>query len=89
SVFDCRMIDFYFTDREPMRAFVDDMAAAEEGPILSVSLVHGFPWGDVPEMGTKMLVYTDGNALLGQEVAERFGRRLFALRGMTLPPLLS
>lgn len=89
SVFDCRMIDFYFTDREPMRAFVDDMTAAEEGPILSVSLVHGFPWGDVPEMGTKMLVYTDGNAPLGQEVAERFGRRLFALRGTTLPPLLS
>ena len=29
--------------------------------VLSISIAHGFPWGDVPEMGTKMLVYADGD----------------------------
>src|SRR5690606_30661263 len=66
SVFDCRMVDVYFTDRAPMRGFVDAMTAEEAEPgVLSVSLVHGFPWGDVPEMGTQMLVYTDARPELG------------------------
>ena len=49
SSFDCRMIGCYHTTREPMRSFVDGMTALEgQGGVLSVSLGHGFPWGDVP-----------------------------------------
>jgi microcystin degradation protein MlrC len=62
SVFDCRMIDVYPTSRDPMRSFVDKIMRmeAEDPDILSISVIHGFMAGDVPEMGTKMLVVTDG-----------------------------
>jgi microcystin degradation protein MlrC len=89
SVRDCEMIGFYFTDREPMRSFVAELRGAEQQPgVLSASLVHGFPWGDTPAMGTKMIVYTDGARELGDAVANHFGDRLVSLRGQTMPPLL-
>lgn len=86
SVFDCRMISFYFTDREPMRGFVEAMRDMERQPgVLSVSLVHGFPWGDTPWMGTRVIVYTDNRCDLGDRLARDLGERLFSLRGQTLP----
>src|ERR1700675_4901186 len=41
----------------PMKGFVDHVKGLEhrEG-VLSISPVHGFPYGDVPGNGTKMLV---------------------------------
>ncbi|SEP68978.1 Microcystin degradation protein MlrC, contains DUF1485 domain [Devosia sp. YR412] len=83
SVFDCRMIDVFPTSRQPMRGFVDRMFALEksEPGLLSLSVVHGFMAGDVPEMGTKVLAVTDGDAALGAALAERLGRELYALRG--------
>lgn len=83
SVFDCRMIDVFPTSREPMRGFVDRMMALEQSTpgLLSLSVVHGFMAGDVPEMGTKVLAVTDGDAAMGAALAERLGRELYALRG--------
>ncbi len=90
SVFDCRMIAFYFTDSEPMLGFVKAMRRWEARPgILSVSLVHGFPWGDTPAMGTKMLVYSDAQPELGARCARELGSALFELRGRTMPELSS
>lgn len=81
AYFDCRMISMYLTPFQPMRGFVDAMLAAEgkEG-ILSLSLAHGFPWGDVPDCGTRMLAITDGNPDRAARVAEQWGRRFYALR---------
>src|SRR3546814_315202 len=60
AVFDCRMIGRFHTTREPMRGLVADMQAAERRPeIASVSLVRGFPWGDVADMGAQVLVLGD------------------------------
>jgi microcystin degradation protein MlrC len=84
STFDCRMIDVFPTSRQPMRGFVDRMAALQgKDRVLSVSLIHGFMAGDVPEMGTRMLVVTDDAKAAGDALAERLGRELFALRGTT------
>jgi microcystin degradation protein MlrC len=89
SVFDCRMIGSFPTSREPMRSFVDGIKAREgKDGILSISIAHGFPFGDVPGMGTKVLVVTDGHAELGALLAKDLGERLFALRGQTAPPFL-
>jgi microcystin degradation protein MlrC len=90
SVFDCRMIDVFPTSREPMRAFVDQLFAIErdDPKVLSLSLIHGFMAGDVPEMGTKMLVVTDGDAAHGQRLAAELGREVFAMRGTVFPPML-
>ncbi len=48
------------TSRQPARGFVDRIQALEgRDGILSISISHGFPWGDVADMGTKVLVYSD------------------------------
>jgi microcystin degradation protein MlrC len=53
--------------------------------ILSVSLTHGFPWGDVPEMGTKVLVYADGDPAKAQQLARQLADELIAMRDQLSP----
>lgn len=90
SVHDCRMIDVFPTSRQPMRGFVDAMMATErdEPKVLSLSVIHGFMAGDVPEMGTKMIAVTDGDADLAAGLAREMGERLFANRGRHIMPAL-
>lgn len=79
--YDCRMIAMYHTTRAPMREFVDDMKAREgKDGILSLSLTHGFPWGDCPRVGTRMLAIADGSADKATRVALEFGERLWSFR---------
>ncbi|WP_341702266.1 M81 family metallopeptidase [Ferrovibrio sp.] len=88
--FDCRMIDIYHTTRSPMREFVDRMKALEgRDGILSISVVHGFPWADVPDLSTRLLVVADGDAGKAAALAETLGRELYALRGRTAPRYLT
>ncbi|WP_131195656.1 M81 family metallopeptidase [Lichenihabitans psoromatis] len=87
--FDCRMVGVFPTSREPMRSFVDRMKAMQgRDGILSISLIHGFMAADVPELGTRMLVITDGEPAKAAEVAKRLGLEIFALRGTTAMPML-
>ncbi|HMN27376.1 MAG TPA: MlrC C-terminal domain-containing protein, partial [Caldilineaceae bacterium] len=81
AFFDCKMIGFYFTPYQPMRGFVDEMIAAEgkEG-VLSLSLAHCFPWGDVPDCGARLLAITDDAPAQAKAVAEHWGRKFYALR---------
>lgn len=81
ALVDCRMMGIYPTSAEPMRSFVDAMLAAEEEPgVLSLSLGHGFPWGDVPDSGARMLAITDGDAAAAERLAEAWARRFYQLR---------
>jgi len=81
GLFDCRMIGSYPTSYGPLRAFVDDMRAQEgRDNVLSLSLVHGFPWADIPSIGTRMLAITDGDQKQADRLAEEWGRRFFSLR---------
>jgi microcystin degradation protein MlrC len=87
SVFDCRMIEVFPTSREPMRSWVDRAKALQgHDGVLSVSLIHCFMAGDVPELGTRMLVVTDGDAAKGAALAEKLGLEIFSLRGKTMMP---
>ncbi|MBZ9739902.1 MULTISPECIES: M81 family metallopeptidase [unclassified Mesorhizobium] len=89
ALYDCRMISTFRVQEEPMRGFVDAMTAAEkEDGILSVSLGHGFPHGDVEDVGARMLVVTDGDTALAERTAQKFGRQLFALRHELSPNFL-
>lgn len=79
--YDCRMITMFHTTRAPMRGFVDEMQARENtGGILSLSLTHGFPWGDCERVGARMLAIADGDADLAETVAREFGEKLWSLR---------
>ncbi len=88
SVFDCRMIDVYPTSRDPMRSFVDRIMEIErqDPEILSISVIHGFMAGDVPEMGTKMLVVTNDRREKGDALARSLGIELFSKRGTFIMP---
>ena len=44
--------------------------------ILSITVAHGFQAADVYDMGTKVLVYADGDAAKAQALAERLGREI-------------
>lgn len=90
SVWDARMIDIFMTSREPMRGFVDRLHAMEErGEVLSASVIHGFMAGDSPDLGTKVLVITNGEKARGDKIARDLGQELFSFRGQALPELLS
>lgn len=88
SVFDCRMIDVFPTSREPMRSFVDRLMAIENADpeVLSLSVIHGFMAGDVPEMGTKTIAVTNGNPDKGAMLARDLGLELFSKRGTFMMP---
>ncbi|MBL8520999.1 MAG: M81 family metallopeptidase [Betaproteobacteria bacterium] len=91
AVFDCRMIDQMHTTREPMKSIVAQAKAMEKRPgVLSVSIGHGFPWGDVPENGAKVWVVTDNDRPLAERLAAEIGQQVIAARGQTTadhPPL--
>ncbi len=88
SVFDCRMIDVFPTSREPMRSFVDRLMRmeADDPDILSLSVIHGFMAGDVPEMGTKTIAITNGHLEKGERLARDLGLELFSKRGTFMMP---
>lgn len=86
AVFDCKMVGLWRTTREPMKSFVQRMQAVESQPgVLSVSLGHGFPWGDVPEAGARLWVVTDNQPALARALADQLGREFWGLREAIQP----
>jgi microcystin degradation protein MlrC len=82
----CRMLAGFPTRTEPMKSFVARMRALEQGPVLSVSLVHGFPAADLPDAGAQVLVVTDGDEALARQTGQGLARELFALRHQLRAP---
>lgn len=90
AVYDCRMVSNFFTTTEPMRGYVARLKEREREPgVLSLSVAHGFPWADVPDVGTKLLAVTDDRPERGEELARELGEELIGLRGQTHAPYLS
>ncbi len=85
---DCRMVLAMPTPSGPMREFVDAMQAREgtEG-ILSLSIAHGFPWGDHPRVGARSLAICDGDGDGAQAVAQQLGQSLYDLRHVLNTPI--
>jgi microcystin degradation protein MlrC len=86
ALFDCRMVGFYPTTREPMASLVARFHEVEREPgVLSVSFAHGFPWGDTPDTGSRVLVVADADPALAARWAEQLGREIYAAREALLP----
>lgn len=78
---DCRMMTIVETMKEPAKSFVQSMKDAEgTDGVLSVSLTQGFPWGDVAEVGARMLVVTDNDPEKAASVAEDFAGKFWDIR---------
>ena len=90
ALVDCEMIVPIHTTREPGQSIVKRIQALEgKGGILSVSIAHGFATGDVPDMGTKVLVYSDGDAAKAQTLCRELADELIAMREQLRIPFLS
>ena len=90
AMWDCRMVNMFPTPAGPMAEFVAEMKAQEgRDGVLSLSLGHGFPWGDVAESGVRVLAVTNGDEAAARDVARRLGERFFALRHAVTDPGLS
>lgn len=93
--YDCRMINLFPTSQSPTKEFLKHIFDLEKNDpkIISISFIHGFVWGDVDDLGAKILVYTDHSKdLKGQyakTVAKNLGEQLYALREKTKINLVS
>lgn len=82
SVFECQMIHLYPTTVEPLQSFVKKLRGLEEADdILNVWICHGFPWGDVPEAGARLVVTTDGDQALADRLSRDLGLEFYNMRG--------
>lgn len=81
ALVDCQMVVPVHTTRQPARGFIDKVMAMEgRDGVLSISIGQGFAHGDVPEMGSKVLVYTDGDARRAQALALQLAREMIGMR---------
>lgn len=78
------MLGVFGTGEGPMRALVDKLPHLESEPgILSISLIHGFPWSDTPDTGAAVLVVHRGaeqDARQADRIAATLADTFFALR---------
>ena len=81
AVADCHLVVPFHTTRDPAKALVRRIQALEgQSGVLSISIAHGFALGDVPDMGTKVLVYTDANQAQADALALQLAREVIAMR---------
>ncbi len=81
ALYDCRQIAATPTTHPEMRRFVDWAKSLEQSPILSVSIGHSYPYGDVPDLSARILVVADGDGQAARRVATEVGEAFVALRG--------
>jgi microcystin degradation protein MlrC len=78
------------TAEEPCRSLYAAAASLREQPgVLSVSLVLGFPYADVPEMGAAVVVVTDGDAARAQRLADELASTWWQRRAAFAGRLIS
>jgi microcystin degradation protein MlrC len=76
------------TSRPPLRPFMEAARVLERQPgILAASLLPGFAYADVPQMGPSVLVVSDGDAGLARRAADRLAEELWQAREQFAAPL--
>ena len=76
------------TSCEPLKSFMDEVRALEKQPgILAASLLPGFPYADVPQMGPAIVVVADGDPALARREADRLAEKLWQARESLTKPL--
>jgi microcystin degradation protein MlrC len=77
------------TARRPMNWFMEAARELEKQPgILSASLLPGFPYADVAQMGPSVVVVANGDGQLARREADRLANQIWEARGQftaTLP----
>lgn len=74
-------IDCQATDEPPCRDWYQMAEEIRKAPgVLSASIVLGFPYADVPEMGTSAIVVTDNDVNLAQQHADQLAGTIWRER---------
>jgi len=77
------------TSREPLLSIMNEARRLEDDPdILAVSVLPGFAYADVPQMGPTVIVVTDGDKARATQEADRLGQIIWDRReemNRTLP----
>jgi len=69
------------TSESPMRELYEAIdSLARRSGVLGHSVILGFPYADVPEMGSAVIVVADGDATLARELAEAMGEEMWRQR---------
>lgn len=78
---DCAMVGMFPTTAPATAALVRRFreASADSG-MIDVWLAHGFPWGDVPELGMRVLAIADGDQERARACALELAAACFELR---------
>jgi microcystin degradation protein MlrC len=89
------MLAVFGTGDGPMRALLDQVRVLESEPgILSISLIHGFPWSDTEDTGAAVMVLFEsrrepGAAVRAAQIAAQVANAFFALRSLGGKSMLS
>ncbi|HEY7308108.1 MAG TPA: M81 family metallopeptidase [Gemmataceae bacterium] len=76
------------TSRPPLRPFMEATRAMEQQPgILAASLLPGFAYADVPQMGPSILVVSDGDPDRAHRAADQLAADLWQAREQFAVPL--
>lgn len=69
------------TGREPMLSLMKEARALEQEPgMLSLSVMAGFPYADVPAMGPSIIAVADGDKSRAERAAERLAGLMWDVR---------
>lgn len=78
------------TEKPPLRTLYDYARRRSEKPdVLSVSVVLGFPYADVAEMGSSVIIVTENQPSLAQTIADDVAGHMWGMRDDFDPPFLS
>ncbi len=74
-------IERQFTDAEPcLSLYAYGKKISQEPGVLSTSVILGFPYADVPEMGSALVVVTDNDRQRAQQLADDWAAELYRRR---------
>jgi microcystin degradation protein MlrC len=69
------------TDRPPMSDLLKLARQEEQTPgVLAVSVMAGFAYADVPEMGASVIAVADGDRAIAERVANKLAHRMWEVR---------
>jgi microcystin degradation protein MlrC len=77
------------TAEPPMTGVIRRVHELERRPgIISVTIATGFPWADVPEVGSSVIVVADNDPALAQQAADQLGEWIWENREQWYAPPL-
>lgn len=85
------MLGLFGTGEAPMRALLERVGEGEaQDGILSISLIHGFPWSDTAETGAAVLVvFESGARERAETIAAQLAHAFYALRSLGARSMLA